>query len=657
MRYLTTKAVLTAVAVWLVLFCGVSVVMGAEENNNTGNEDSSVYYETEGNYFLGYRFVTDDDSLKAAEHMYPHSSPTFGLNLLSCPLPYRYHVNAEFLSSYDFYADTGFAYKDGILFRDILVGAHHNLEHLNYLYSGETGLAYNDLDPTDIYDVDYTSNLLALRLKVPDYPLHAFINQRHIERDGRIQQRFLIGSFNQINKTSESRHINWKSDAYKLGANSHAGPVEIEYTYEHSKFNPGSNNALYDYYPDYTAALYSRPADTYPHNVVPETESSANSLKFHSSYTGGIVTAATISNLHLKNNYSGAESSTWKGAFDFSWIPEPIFGIFFKYRHRTMDMDTPDVMTLAGLNNSLPYSVREGISLDKDVFSLSARYKPLRVLSLYATYEFSHLKREDYAEWVALPGESSIHSLNLTAHLRPLGKMKIKAMYDYKNYIDPSYNNTPDSSNQVRLTTSYILSPRTVAFLEYLRAETERDSLHYLNSDPAVLMESGEREGKHDQFLASLTTTFTPEINLTASWYYQRWEVKQDLQYGRWLTTDVVGLPFIDSAVPYTDRSNSFSLSLQYMPWQDLTFIAGLTYITAKGESSYGDPVGDASFALSSFSELKINETIFSFDVVKRLSKEWEIGVRTWLDIYDDKAYDFADGKVLTTTVSLKRYF
>ena len=88
-------------------------------------------------------------------------------------------------------------------------------------------------------------------------------------------------------------------------------------------------------------------------------------------------------------------------------------------------MDNPDVVTLKGLNNSIDYSVRQGISYDKDVFSLSSRYKPLQRLSLYAGHEFSQLDHRDIDEWLLLTPQTKIHSIELKAQGRPLDKVKL----------------------------------------------------------------------------------------------------------------------------------------------------------------------------------------------------------------------------------------
>jgi len=614
-------------------------------------ENPAISFPAEGSYSFGYRWFSGDDSLEAARYAYPHSSVTFALDVLFCPLPYRYHAHAEFLSDYDFYADAGFAYQDLVLFRDILVGVHHNLPHLGY----PADPVHIERNPGENYYLDFASNLLSLRLKAPDFPLHAFVTHRHIQRSGKIQQRFLLGDFAEINKVSQSREIDWKSNALKLGTNSHVGPVEIEYSYDHSRFDPGRNNILYDSYPE--SPIFARPADIYPHDVVPETEASGHTIKLHSSYTGGIVAAATLGTLSEKNNYSLSKATTRKGAFDLSWIPDPMVGLFFKYRHRSVDMENPGVVALAGQGNTLYYPVRKAVSYERDVFSLATRYRPARNLSLFATYEFSHLSRKDVDEWVVLPGHTNVHRLNLTAQASPLANLKVKAIYEYKNYSQPAYNNTPDYSNTMRLTTNYTPAPWLNLYLEYLLAVTERNGLRYLNSDPYLLLEVGERSGRRDQFLVSLSSELSPRVTATASWFYQRREAKQDLAYGKWLMAGVGDLPYIDFGVPYTDEANSFSLALHCLPREDITLSADVTYTISEGTTGYNDVVGGATFSLASYSALQAAETVFSLGLAKKLSKEWELGLRSYMAIHNDRVHDSLDGNVFTTTFRIKRYF
>ena len=632
------------------------VPQGADEGKEPEEFKPGQPFQAEGSLLMGYRFVTNEDSSKAAEYIYPHSSVNFGLQLLSAPLPYRYHLNGEYLSKYDYYMDGGFAYKDLLLFRDILTGLHHNLDHINFLYSGEPpGLVYDDRNVGDEYYVDYIGNLLSLRLKAPDFPFHLFFKHRFAERDGLVEQRYLVGDFSSLTKTSASREIEWQSDAYTFGLNSHLGPVEIEYAFDQGEFDPGNNNVLFDYYPP--SSDLSRPGDVFPHNVVPETESASHSLKFHSSYTGGLVAAATFASSNQKNNYSLTESNTWKGVFDFSWIPDPVIGLFFRYRHRNVDMDTPDFVTLEGLNTSLSYPVREGVSYEKDTFSLSARYRPFTKFSLVPKYEFMYIDKENTDQWILLKDKSAVHTISLTGHYKPLENLKLKAVYEFKHYDDPAYNIDPDNSNKVRLTTTYVPVPYIYLYLDYLLAVTDRDNLLFHNNSPSVLIEDGERSGRRDQLLASLSWMVSEKTTVTTSWQFNRWDIDQDLIYGKRDASGAGDLPYIDTDVPYTDQANSFSLGLNYLPREDVTVTADVTHTLSEGEYVPGDIFGDSTSSLISYTDLEAAETIFSFGISKKFLSNWEMGLKFYTDIYDDRTDDVLDGKLFITTLSLKRYF
>ena len=620
--------------------------------------DQDATYEPEGDVFLGYRFATTKDSLKAAEYIYPESSLVLGLNYLAIALPHRYHVNGELVGEDDFYLDGGFAYKDTVLLRNVLVGVRHNLNHYNYDFAGEVNplytLAYTERDPGDSYYTNFVSNLLSLRLKAPDFPLHAFVNHRHVEKDSRVQQRFLLGYFTDTEKVSETRSFSWRSNAIKLGANSHLGPLEIEYAFDQARFDPGGGNILYDYYPEYTGSP-SRAADYYPHNVVAKTESAAHTVRVHSSYTGSVVTGATFSNLFQKNNYSKTESSISKGAFDFSWIPRPAIGVFFNYRHINVDKKTPDSFTLYNRDGDSinTYSVRQGVSYYRDVISLSSRFKPMKLLSLYANYEYSQTERSDEENWLVLPDRSAHHTVVLKANARPADRFRMTAEYEYKNYDTPSFNSIPDRSNLLRLTTTYVPTPIINIYLEYLLSVTERDRLrYYINTDPPDpdILEEGSRDGRRDQVLASVTTVLTPKATFALSWYFQRWKVDQDLVYGKQPDDDPPY--FLDSGVRYSDRSNTFALSFQYIPRDDLSISTDLSHTLAWGKTGY-----NAVVTGTPFSNLKTVETGFSLNIAKKFYDDWEIGIRGYLGFYEDKITDLMDGKVYSSSLLLKRYF
>jgi hypothetical protein len=619
------------------------------EKTDTAKE-KTPQYKPEESVYAGYRWVSREDPLKAAEYEYPHSSVVFGVDVMAVALPHRYHLNGEFRNKKDYYSDLGYAYRDLLLFRDVFVGIRHNLDHFDYQFPGAPpSIRYDDRNRGDGYFVDYYNNLFSLRLKTPDYPFHVLLQNRSVVRDGSAEERFMLGDFRGMTKTSLTREIDWRSSETTIGANGHFGQLELQYAYDFSDFDPGSNNILYDYYPP--SFIFSSPGDIYPHSVIPETESSANHLKVHTSYTGQIVASATLSNLDQKNNYSQTESTVWRGAFDFRWLPDPVIGLFFKYRHKNRDADNPAQVTLAGLTTASTHPVRKSLSYEKDVFSLSARYKPVSRFSLLTSYEFEYLQRKDVDEWELLPDDSSVHHINLTAYGKPVNKLKLKAIYDYRYYDNPSYNTDPDYSNQVRLTATYMPVSWLTVYGDYKLDLTRREDLRYLNPVPPFLTEGGERDGRTDRFLASFSFLLTAKSTLTASWAYNRWKVEQDLAYG---TSQ--GPAYRDVGAPYTDEANTFSLALQHLFSRNLTMTADISHTISEGEWVTGDIAAEPG-SLGAFTPLKEDETLVTLELRKRFLDNWEAGFRLYADLYNDRAGDIKDGQFYATTFSLRRYF
>ncbi len=603
----------------------------------------------EGSFYIGFRWIEGDDFSRLAEYEDDESSVALGIELETFPLPHRYFIHGEYLAQDDYYGDIGYAYRDIILVRDMVIGLHHNLDHYSYLLSGEPGLRYDERSDGEANHVDFMKNDLFLRLKAPDYPLHTFMKHRYVEREGLIQERFLLGYFGNLNKISQSRNIDWKSDDLALGVNSHLGPVEVEYAHNRFEFDPGAGSMLYDFDPS------GRPPDTYPHHVIPETESYGNSLKLHTSYTGQIVAAATLSNEESTNNYSGAESDAWKGAFDLQWIPDPVVSMFFKYRHLEQNKENPERTTLSGSRSRVSYEVRSPVSTEKDLFSLSARYRPLERLTVNGNYEFEMRKRTEVDEWAVLPEDTDIHRISLTARARFMSTLKLKAEYTYQYSDNPAYNIEPDHSSRIRLNATYTPVSWITTLLDYKVSISRRDDLLYLNGNS--LVEGGERDGKTDNALGSVSFTLSPGTYLTASWAYSRWKIEQDTAYSMWNAagTGVTALPYYDRDAPYTDDAHILALSLHTKLRKDLKLKAGLSHTIA--ESEY---LPSPSY-LTTFTSKETTETVVTLELAKKLLDDWEVGLQCKAGFFDDEyssqILDHQDGEFYVTLLTLKRYF
>ena len=628
------------------------VPMLDDNDIKTGSESATKTDNrlTEGFFSLGYRWVEGDDFLRTGKYVEDKSSPTLGIKLETFPLPHRFFVHGDYLGPNDYYGDFSYSYSDIFLIRDMLVGVHHNLDHYSYDFPGDPpSVTYEDRSPGDENYVDFMKNNLYIRLKAPNFPFHTFVQHNYLEHDGSIQEQFLVGYFGSLHKTAQSRNIDWKTNDLTLGLNSHLGPIEVEYTHTRYEYDPGGpESSLYDYY----AGAF--PPGTYPHNVFPEIESSGNTLLMHTSYTGQIVASATLSNASRDNNYSGAEADLWRGAFDLQWMPDPVIGMFFKYRHLTTDRENPERTTIQGIDRQLSYEVREPISTRNDIFSLSARYRPIGKLTLNGTYEFEARQRDDVDEWAVVPEDSDIHRIKLTARTRVMDTLKLKATYEFKHYVNPSYNAEPDNYNKLLLNASYDPASWITALLDYRITLTQRDGLLYLNGEN--LIEDGDRDGRTDNVLGSVSFVLTPKTSLTASYNYIRWKIEQDLAYSRWSQTGAVAdIPYYDRGAPYTDDAHILALSLATKLREDLSLRGGVSYIVADSEY-LPDP-----FYLTAFSSRETTETIVSAAIAKKFMENWEVGLELKAGFYEDEysgeVYDEEDGELYLSMLTLKRYF
>lgn len=612
------------------------------------NEESSRLGEDY--LYTGFRWIDADLLTWDGEYEEDESSLLLGGKFEAFPLPHRYTFLGEYTGPNDYYGDFGYAFKDLVLFRDLLVGVHHNLDHYSYTYpENPPGATYEDRSFGDDNFVDFAKNDLFLRLKAPDYPLHAFVKHRYVERDGSIQERFLIGYFGGLNKKSQSRAIDWTSNDVSLGFNSHLGPVELEYAHNRFAFDPGPNSVMYDYF------AAGRPPDIYPHNVIPETESSGNTIKLHTSYTGQIVSSATLSNEQSTNNYSGAESDAWKWAYDLQWMPDPTIATFFRYRHLQTDRKNPEHIVLEGAVSRASYEVRRPISTDKDLFSLSARYRPLGRLTLNGSYDYEMRERTDVEEWAVLPESSDVHRFNLSALTKLMDTLKVKAFYKYKYYEEPSYNTEPDHYNKVGVNVSASPTAWMTTLLDYSVTVTQRSDLVYLNGSSVV--EGGDREGRTDLALGSVSFVLSPSSTLTASWAYSRWKIEQDMAYSMWNAsgTTTTALPYYDRAAPYTDQANTLSLSLSTKLFSDLNMRTGLSYTLAEGEY-LPDPA-----QLTALSNVETTGTVFSVELARKLMEDWEVGLKFKAGFYEDEFsdpfFERGDDELYLSLLTLKRYF
>jgi predicted porin len=617
-----------------------------------------------GMIFGGYRFVSLDGSPRADEYDYLHDSISLGGNLSGFNYPNRYHLDLDFVDKKDYFADAGYSYEDIVLFRGINRTLYHNLDNIN-LAGGFTPNAIFKVNPEDEgvnYGVRWGMTTVSLRFKTPNYPFHVFIDGSLIDRDGTMQQRFLSETGSLV-RTSRSRDVDWETKELTVGTNAHLGPVEIEYSHGEKRFDPGGSNVLNDFYAASSSnGTVIRNAGIYPHNLVPDLTGSSDTVRLHTSYTGRIVASATFTDISRSNNDSGAKADYFLGAGEVTWMAATNLAVFVKYRHKETDIDSPLTVTFDNICATSNYPsgcvVLPPISSISDTASATVRYRPLSMLTLLAEYDYDRIRREnndillsDGSIW-HLPARTEYNTASLSADMRVMYNLNLRAGYVHKEINDPAYNTDPDHSDEGHATISWTPIQRMTTFVTYSIAKEKRDDL---NTEDAT--DARNRDVFRDRIMGAVTYLVSEKVSLTGSYLYIHDKIRQDIAIG---SPAGGGAVLVEPFVPDTDLAQSYGLNINYIPNDRISLAAGVSYTLSSGAFSLTDTLLASPVSVGSLSAIKTRETDCSLSGEYRFRNGFAAGVRyryiNFDDVLDNPWDDVQDGRahIILLTLSKK---
>lgn len=660
---------------FLILIFSAMILFGnivsAEEIIETKEEeDIAVYHfpkiSPEFYGLLGYRLINVSGSKQAGEYEYLNDYIVAGGEIRLFPFPHRVHIEADMLNKKDYFWDMSYAYKDIAVFRTINRTLFHNLDTIKLIdfNTGTPSPGVSVRDYGEAYGIKTGINNFSLRLKTPDFPAHFYLDTRYVSKDGDMQQRFLGGAgyFNNIERVTEKKEVDWNMKEIILGANSHIGPIEADFSHGEKRFQTDGNGLFaFDYSPAGFPPGATRPAGTFPHSLTPELKSSTNTLKLHTSYTGQLVASATLSKTDKENRDSGAKADCFTGNVEVAYIPYTKLTFVGRYKHKETDFDNPSSLP-AGYLGYPSYTtsltgIRPSVSSMTDTISGIARYTPLRGIYLNAEYTYEVTDREDADLW-ELPDQTIRRNLTLSANVRPLNKLTLKLKYAHQDFSSPAYNIQPDKSDHGSISISWIPVTWANTMLSYSLTKEKRDDVHYVgtDSDPAT-PEAENRRTRRDRFLGSVTFVLPENITLTTSYAYFHSKIEQDLIYN----SDIA--PYsdqLDKDVPYKDTAHSYAVNINYMPQKNLDINAEVSQTKGKGNFYPGIPAALQPVSIASFSELKIRETSYTIGTKYRLKGDWDLGLKyrynSFRDVIDN-LHDYTENgivRVAFVTVSKK---
>jgi hypothetical protein len=586
----------------------------------------------EGDLSLGYRWNMTSGNPMAGEYQYQHSSVAGSAFIEYDPLPNRFTLESYYENSKDYFGEIDYAYKDLIMLNMMSRSLFHNTNHYS-IGESTPGMTVTDFNPNDTYGTSNAMNRAQVRFKAPDFPFHIYIEAKSQEKHGTMQQRFM-NSFTTGDKMSRTREIDWETEEAKATVNSHLNWLEVEYSHATKKFTDTKNKSLTD-----TGAI------TYTHNLVPELESSTDTIKLHTSHTGRIAAAVTYSSGERENKDSGAKTTFTNAAGDFSWIPTKEVTVSVKYRHHEVDADNPDSVASVSLLGLTTYDVRNAISYTKDIMTGLIRYRATKDLTLRGEFGYENLQRDwGIATW-ALDEKVTRTAARLGGTYRLTNRILLRGDISRQSATVPadSVDNTyPETSDQARATLTWIPKSWFTMLLSGGTVREERSDLAAPFTD--------KRTSERNRFLGSFTFLAGKSTSITPSYSFFQNKQSSPIAY-----TDISNAITAETGVPYADVSHVASLAASHAMADSMIFTVEAAKSWSRGSWQSSGVVAGSS-GIADLTSLKLVETLAGADLAIRATKYLGYELRYQIRRLNDKLDDSQDGtnQIALATLTLK---
>lgn len=535
---------------------------------------------------------------------------TVSTELRAYPFPHRIHLDIDYLNPDEYFGDLRYSYSDLILFRYLNSTLFHNLDNINLIdYGPDPRYSVLQLDTNEEYGITTGIHTASLRFKWPDFPFHLYAIGDMVTKEGTRQQGFLGGSgyFNNLQRRTEKRKVDWTDSGATIGFNTHAGPIEVDYSYNQKQFEVNSVRTLYDPY----AAGAGRPAGTYAHNEVPDFVSSTHSLKLHSSYTGRLVLSGTLAQTSTENDTNGAKADYLFIGAETVWLPMNELTFFVRYRHKDRDVENPSTAALVDYTDpsnpiiTQTYSVRDSLSSTSDRISAKARVRPAKGVILNAEYAFENISRTNSDEW-KMASETIKNFGGLKLRVRASERLLINAGISHEITEAPSHNTELDYLSKGNISATWTPNPRIMTYLGYDISIGKRDEVAYVLNDVQYTVE--DREVRNNKVVALIGVSLSDTVSLTTHYSFFDTKVDQTLVYDDFSSLQ----PFLsDTSSPYKQRAHVLSADIHYRPGR-FSLGAGVTHTRSRTKFTPSLAEALQPVSINTFSELETRETVYA---------------------------------------------
>jgi len=606
---------------------------------------------------LGYWNMTrGGNNAHGGAFEYTKSSVAGGLDLEWDQLPHRFLLESYALNPKDYFGALDYAYRDVVVFNFYARGLYHNLNHLTFGQDDPltASPSFVDRNPGDEYATDNKLRRAFIRLKMPDFPFHFYVDAQTVERKGTIQERFMLDP-GSVNKISQSREIDWKTQEAKVGMNSHLGPIEADLSHTEKTFESHLDQTLFDTIPASTVS--------FPHNSTPDLKGSTDTIKVHTTYSGRVVASGTYSSGDRKNEDSGAKADFKNMAGDVTYMPIHYLTFMLKYRHYDLTTDNPATSTAPSIMGTTVYNVRDSLSAKRDLFSGMVKYRLTPSLTVKAEYSIDTTKRDEYFGNTISPlqiapvlGGSEqnywdvAHSTTKTTSkagltYRMTNKLYLRTDYSAVRVDNPAYASDPDSIDTLKASVTWAPFKWVSALVSYGGIREQRDNLS------APLAGGGYRKTSRDQGLGSLTFLVGKRSSVTATYAQYQNRNRETLSY-RMPDNSLM----TEDGVLMATKSTVISLGATHALSERLHLSAEASRCKSNDKFRNAASGSSTQTANDVLKDADIVEDVLATGINMQLTKNLGSELRYQYRNYDDKVDNTQDGRVKTVlaTLSLK---
>jgi hypothetical protein len=477
-----------------------------------------------------------------------------------------------------------------------------------------------DLQPATnaSYGITVRQDQALLRGKPTDYPFHFDLGFRRLTREGTRQLRFADVQFAAPTNTIYNRSVTVDQAMYEgtAGVDAHLGYIDIVNQFQIRQFVDHQaipQQVLYQ--PQFNGATLLRNGGFLQHNENPDSRYWANTLRLHTSISGGLVGALSytygqrqsFSSLTDISGAAEAKTILRNMAGDLTYTPVPELTASVKYRRQVTEYELPpNIVRLpsgggTGVGDVIPLQVPVESRLDSLTSALV--YRPINWLVLKGEFKGDFVRREadsvgQVQSWL-LQHQEDRYQGRVTAVATPIKGLRLKGLYGYAATSNPLYKTTFDDKHFGELIATYN------------RANLFGTSLSYRETSES--MPDAQRKQR------SVTTNGwvnpLPRLTLNASFAYLQTGAERVVEYPVLTVTPNTVTNF---TVPgsYQASSHIYGISAIVHPIDQLDVTVGYQQVRSDSVFNPGalpnQPVASslATYSLDGISDLSRTQTV-----------------------------------------------